>query len=65
MPAHNIRFDLIITIIACLVQIKIYEAAHVVILFILLPDYYVFLISPAFTGQPSAEYFILSRWHIS
>lgn len=65
MPAHTIHFDRIITIIAYLIQIKIYEAAHIVILFILLPDSYGFLISPAFTGQPSTVYFILSGWHIS
>lgn len=36
MPAHTIHFDLIITIIDCLIQITIYEAAHIVVLFILL-----------------------------
>jgi len=65
MPAHTIHFELIITITACLVQIKIYEAAHIVILFNLLSDSYGLLIPPAFTGQSSAVYFILSGWHIS
>jgi hypothetical protein len=65
MPAHTIHFDLIITIIACVIQTTIYEAAHIVVLLILLSDSYGFLISPASTGQPSAVYFILGGWHTS
>jgi hypothetical protein len=39
MPAHTILFDQIITIIACLLQIEIYKAVHIVILFMLLADF--------------------------